>query len=83
MQTLTHKLKHNTIQMLCKTNKHKKNNLTLLLNQILKIANAGYLIHQALEHADRLHLHIQGSEIRNSGKIYDMKSIYGQKSKLL
>ena len=27
MQTLTHKLKHNTIQMLYNTNKHKMNNL--------------------------------------------------------
>jgi len=27
MQTLTHKLKHNTIQMLYKTNKRKENNL--------------------------------------------------------
>ena len=25
MQTLTHKLKYNTIQILCKTNKHKMN----------------------------------------------------------
>jgi len=27
MQTFAHKLKHNAIQMLYKTNKHKKNNL--------------------------------------------------------
>ena len=56
---------------------------TLQLNQALKLANAGYLIHQALDQAHRLHLYIQESEIRNSGKIYGMKSSYGQKNKLL
>ena len=56
---------------------------TLKLNQALKLANAGYLSHQVLDQAHRLHLYIQGSEIRNSGKIYGMKSIYGQKNRLL
>jgi len=56
---------------------------TLKLNQALKLANAGYLIHQALDQAHGLHLYIQGSEIRNSGKINGIKSIYGQKNKTL
>ena len=51
---------------------------TLQLNQAIKLANAGYLIHKALDQAQRLHQYIQGSEIRNSGKIYGIKSIYGQ-----
>ena len=51
---------------------------TLQLNQNLKLANAGYLIHEALDQAHKLHQYIQGSEIRNSGKIYSIKSIYEQ-----
>ena len=51
---------------------------TLQLNQALKLANAGYLIRQALDKAYRLHQHIQGSEMRNSGKTYGIKSMYGQ-----
>ena len=51
---------------------------TLQLNQAVKLANAGYLIHQALNQAHRLHQIIHASEIRNSGKIYGIKSIYGQ-----
>ena len=56
---------------------------TVKLNQALKLANAGCLIHQALDQGHRLHLYIQGSEIRNSRKIYGMKSPHGQKNKLL
>ena len=56
---------------------------TLQFNQALKLANVGYLIHQALDQAHRSHQHIQGSEIRNSGKIYGIKSMYGQLNKLL
>ena len=51
---------------------------TLQLNQALKLANAGYLNHQSFDQAQRLHQYIQGSEIRNSGKIYGFESIYGQ-----
>ena len=51
---------------------------TLQLNQALKLANAEYLNHQALDQAHRLHQYIQGSEIRNSGKTYSIKSVYGQ-----
>ena len=51
---------------------------TSQLNQALKLTNAGYLIHQALDQAYRLHQHIQGSEIRKSGKTYGIKSMYGQ-----
>ena len=41
----------------------------------LKRANAEYLIHQALDQAHSLHQCIQGSELRNSEKIYGIKSI--------
>ena len=51
---------------------------TLQLNQALKLENAKYLINQVLDEAYRAHQYIQGREIRNSGKIYGIKSIYGQ-----
>ena len=51
---------------------------TLQLNRALKLANARYLIHEALDQAHRLHKCIQGSKIRISGKIYGIKSVYGQ-----
>jgi len=56
---------------------------TLQLNQALKLSHARYWMHQALDQAHRLHQYIQGNEIRNSGKIYGMKSIYGQENKPL
>ena len=43
---------------------------TLQLTQPLKLANVGYLIHQALYQAPILHKCIQGSKIRISGEVF-------------